>query len=66
MLEIDEINRQLEEMKVPPSQIAKETGLTKGWISNILNKKQTSKVGRAFFTLYIKYKKIERIVADKN
>ena len=66
MLEIDEINSQLDELGVRDSEISKETGLTKGWISNFRNKKQSSKIGRAFFSIYIKLKKIERIVADNN
>lgn len=60
MKDIEQINKELEELGITKAQVAKETGLTKGWVSNFLNGKQTSQVGAVMFSLFIKLKKIEK------
>lgn len=66
MLEIDEINRQLEELGLDNKQIAAETKLNRSWIASFRSQRQSSKVARVLFTLYIKLKKVEKIVANNN
>lgn len=64
MKNIEQINNELKELGITKSQVAKDTGLTKGWVSNFLNGKQSSNVGLVMLNLYLKLKRIEKNVSE--